>query len=388
MNEKLNNLSGSEKKAVIGLACQVSAQAHDSCFRTNDPETDIILQECFSSHWVGFWNTDYRHLYLIEAVTSDMDQNIAIVSELDTDVKYAVKNLLIKVMGDNVMAMLTASEIVQQIGLPTIPTPSYKKCTKIEKNTQEDDGTFKIDAVYARLTDVNAVRESDKVYTLKEDVEDPGVKVGANYNAWKSLGVCPTNGVVGYYNPKVNKETDEGTLYLLFCTGNLIIPVLEWGLEKLDEWDYREKCQNNKMLAFDKSGKRCEALRRMKKNSSPRYNIESTTAPDKKVVHFMATVLQRLEPGKLSRPSYTQRQIKLTYTKNGSHLELEVVGVVRPHNAKFENDDGRIITYRDTTNRHYYYEVETQPRDNSIVRVSLFRPNDSFDNHIEYRYTV
>lgn len=386
MNVFFSNLSASQKKAIAGLACMVSAQAHKGKFRTNSPEADIIVQQCFPSSWTGFWDTDYRHLYLTEAATSDMNMSLDIVSGLDTDVKYAVKNLLIEVMGDDAISMLTASHIVQQIGLPANSFPEPKKSPRVEKNTHEDDGTITFHAEYARLADVNAVRETDKVYTLKKDNEDQGVKVGANYDAWKSLGVCPTNGVVGYIDPHKTIDTPEGALRLLVCTDNLIIPVLDWGLEKLDEWEAREKSQNNTILALDKSGKRCEALRAMKKRHSPK-SPGQTANSDKTIVHFMATIQERFEPGKYYPPYYIQRQIHLTYTKRGSHLELEVIGVMRPRQAKFEKDDGRILTYRDTTNPYVYYEVETWPADNSVVRVSVFQPNASRD-YIEYRYTV
>ena len=101
----------------------------------------------------------------------------------------------------------------------------------------------------------------------------------------------------------------------------------------------------------------------------------------------MANVQERFEPGKYFPSNYIQRQIHLTYTKRGSQLELEVLGVMRPRYARFENDDGRIITYRDNTNPTAYYEVETEPEHNSIVRVSIFQLNKSLD-YVEYRYRI
>ena len=64
------------------------------------------------------------------------------------------------------------------------------------------------------------------------------------------------------------------------------------------------------------------------------------------------------------------------------------MGVMMPRHAVIENDDGRILTYRDTTNKTTYYEVETEPRDNSIVRVSVFQMLNLNMDYVEYRYTT
>lgn len=386
MNNKLVNLSSEQKKAVVGLACMIYAQAHGGRFRTNDPETDHIINECFTPQWNGFWDLDYRNLYLYEAATSDAERNIVILSELDILTKYAVKNLFVELIGDNVNAMLVAANILQKIGIqPTKTTPSTMS-NKVEKNTQEDDGTYDVKAVYARLADINAIRESNTVFTLKDNDVEQGIKVGANYNVWKENEVCPAKGLVGFYDPQKNVTTDEGTICFLICTKKLVIPVLMWGLEKIDKWEYEQKRQNNEILSYDKSGRKCVELQNMEKVTKP-YKSSVNPSPDKTVIRFLATIQERFEPGKYFPRNYIQRVINLTYTQFGSHLELEVVGVMRPRNAKFENDDGNVLTYRDNYNDSIYYEVETQQSDNTIIRVSIFQPNENSD-YIEYRYTI
>ena len=61
--------------------------------------------------------------------------------------------------------------------------------------------------------------------------------------------------------------TDEGWLCYLACEYSvgefLIVPVLEWGLELIGEWDFFDKQQNNHILVIDRSGRRCDALRDM-----------------------------------------------------------------------------------------------------------------------------
>ena len=124
-----------------------------------------------------------------------------------------------------------------------------------------------------------------------------------------------------------------------------MVPVMEWGLEKIDEWSYKEKVQNNKMISSDKSGKLCKELKEMDKPSGPTsYNKTESESTDKQVVHFVGTVQQRIEGGIEYPPNYIERHISLTYTKSGSELRLEVVGVLQPRIARFKNDNG-------TTNR-------------------------------------
>lgn len=390
MNEKLIQLTGAQKKAVVALACMVEAQGKGGHFKTIDPETDIIIRECFQADWVGNWDTEYRHQYLIGAVNMDMNKCLSIVSEFDELTKFAFKNLLLQIVGDSALAMLAAGQVLKGIQFET-PVASQPQKHKVEeKDTQEEDGTHVIaDAFFARLSDINAIRADNcsEVFTVKESADDPGKKCGANYDSWKEYGVCPTVGVVGYVNPKKRIVSSEGTAFFLICEDNLIVPVLEWGLERIDSWEYKEKRQNNRILIYDKSGKRCDALRAMKKSSAPSNRVSKNSYPDKKVVHFEAHTQDRFEPGKNFPTSFVLRNIILTYTVHGSHLELEVAGRMKPRHAVLEKDDGIILTYRDEYNKTAYYEVETDPNNNTVVRVSIFQKNEYFET-VEYRYTV
>ena len=383
MSDKLKQLSGEQKKAVVGLACKIVALGNDGHFRTDASEVQRIVEECFSGDWIGTWDDDYRHLYFARAVSQDSDENIRTVSALDMETKYAFKSMMIDLIGDNVMEMMTAAYVFKEIGLPAVAQPPKREIPRTARNTQEEDGTYVVeDAFFARLTDVGAIRgDRNKVFTLKEHADDPGEKVGSNFEAWEKEGVCPVKG-------DMKESTPEGALFYLICEDYLIVPVLEWGLERIDEWTYREKRQYNAILSCDRNGKLLAALRTQKKTSAPDATSDDASLnQDRKVVHFMANVQERFEPGKYFPSNYIQRQIHLTYTKRGSQLELEVLGVMRPRYARFENDDGRIITYRDNTNPTAYYEVETEPEHNSIVRVSIFQLNESLD-YVEYRYRI
>ena len=390
MSEKLIQLTGAQKKAVVALACMVEAHGKGGHFTINDPETKIITRECFQTDWMGNWDSEYRYQYLIEAVNMNKDKCLSIVSELNELEKFALKNLLLQVVGDNALAMLAAGDVLKGINFETPVAQQSPKHKAEEKNTQEEDGTHVIaDAFFARLSDINAIRADNcsEVFTVKESASDPGRKCGANYDSWKEYGVCPTVGVVGYVNPKKRIVSSEGTVFFLICEDNLIVPVLEWGLEKIDSWEYNEKRQNNRILIYDKSGKRCDVLRAMKKSSAPSRMVSKSNYSDKKVVHFEAHTQDRYESGKFFPTSYVLRNIILTYTVYGSHLEFEVAGRMKPRHAVLEKDDGVILTYRDEYNRTAYYEVETDPKDNTVVRVSIFQKNEFFET-VEYRYTI
>ena len=125
----------------------------------------------------------------------------------------------------------------------------------------------------------------------------------------------------------------------------------------------------------------------MKKPSAPTkpHKVEESHQ-DETVLRFDATVQQRIEAGKAFPANYINRSIRLTYSKHGSGLRLEVLGVMQPRSARFKNDDGKILTYFDMTRPYTYYEIETEPEHNTIVRVSIFQKNNFFQD-IEYRYT-
>lgn len=49
------------------------------------------------------------------------------------------------------------------------------------------------------------------------------------------------------------------------------------------------------------------------------------------------------------------------------------------------SDKNDVLTYQDKSNPGFKYEVETNPADNTIVRVSV---KVSFPMTVEYRYTL
>ena len=265
----------------------------------------------------------------------------------------------------------------------------FLEMPKGEQKTLEEGSAYELKDPFFRLNNIDAVRgEGNKVFTLIDEIDRTEAKVGAHYDYWLSEGICPVNGIVGYIDSRKNIDTPEGKLCYLVCTGNLIVPVLEWGLEKIDDWEYQDKVQNNKILSYDRSGKLCMELRNKKKTSSPTRQKSIFAVPeDRQVIHFAATIQQRIEGGRHFSPNYIRRNIRLTYTKRGSILNLEVIGIMQLRTARFKSDNGRVLTYEDTTRPFTFYEVETEPDHNSIVRVSIFQKNEHFED-IEYRYMI
>lgn len=100
-------------------------------------------------------------------------------------------------------------------------------------------------------------------------------------------------------------------------------------------------------------------------------------------ITFWATKQDRFEPGK-TYPTYNvPRTIELNYSPLGNEVTITVLGVMAPKHAVIVSDKNNVLTYRDTTNPAFMYEVETTPVDNTIIRVSV-----KVGGMIEYRYTL
>ena len=392
MSDRLKQLSPAQKKAIIMLACAVEAQSNNGKFTTNDPEVDMIARACFDNDWEGFHNPNFKHMFFGDAVRSDMDENIRIVSRLDDATKYAFKILLSDLAQDNAFRVIATASILHEVGFipPKNPTP---KKESTEKNVQEDDGThLQENTFFGRIIDLAAIRgENDTVFTLMNNINDEGTPLSANYVQWLKHGVCPAIGLVGRSYREEN--TPEGLLRYMYCSLErekcMIVPVLDGGLEEIDHWIEEDKRVNNRILAYDQSGERCRELRERNKNMpKPKRNYALTMAEmGKQIVHFNATHFERIEPGN-NRPSHPQsRRIDFTYTKNGSEVVIEVLHVMRPRYAKIDSDDGVTLTYKDKIFHDAYYEVETSTVDGSIVRFSLFQLNER-GQYKEMRYTI
>ena len=100
-------------------------------------------------------------------------------------------------------------------------------------------------------------------------------------------------------------------------------------------------------------------------------------------ITFWANMQDRFEVGKSYPTSYVQRTIELNYSPLGDEVTITILGVMQPKHARIVSDINNVLTYQDKDNPAFRYEVETNPLDNTIVRVSV-----KVGGMIEYRYTL
>lgn len=102
-------------------------------------------------------------------------------------------------------------------------------------------------------------------------------------------------------------------------------------------------------------------------------------------ITFLADRQDRFEPGKSFPTNHIQRVVVLDYSPLGNEVTISVVGVMQPKKARIVSDRNNVLTYQDLNNPGFRYEVETNPRDNTIVRVSV---KVSAPMTVEYRYSI
>ena len=102
-------------------------------------------------------------------------------------------------------------------------------------------------------------------------------------------------------------------------------------------------------------------------------------------IKFLANRQDRFEPGKVFPTNYIHRLIILEYSPLGNEVTITIDGFMKPKKAMIVSDINNILTYQDISNPGFKYEVETNPKDNTIVRVSV---KVSFPMTVEYRYSI
>lgn len=103
------------------------------------------------------------------------------------------------------------------------------------------------------------------------------------------------------------------------------------------------------------------------------------------IITFLSNKQDRFEPGKCFPTNFVKRLIILEYSPLGNEVTITIDGFMKPKKAVIVSDKNDILTYQDKSNPGFKYEVETNPADNTIVRVSV---KVSFPMTVEYRYTL
>lgn len=100
-------------------------------------------------------------------------------------------------------------------------------------------------------------------------------------------------------------------------------------------------------------------------------------------ITFYANKQDRFEVGQVYPTAFVQRIVVLDYAPTGDRVTISIPGIMEPKNARIVSDKNNVLTYQDMNNPFFRYEVETNPYDNTIVRVSIKVANER-----EYRYTL
>lgn len=378
MIDTLSNLTDSQKQAAITLACQVIASTTDSRINTLDEDL-IALADAFFPRP----DTESAMQFLQAGIQNGCDWCTSTVSSFTEEEKRAFRFIISNICHNNAMRVATAGLILSECGFQPV---SMKKDTQPTDERQygieqeEHDRGSSI-AKCARLVDVSAIRgECNEIFTLYVGDDPQPINVPANFEDWLSKELCPSAGMVGILAKE--RQTSEGKLYFISfrCKDKyIIVPTLSAGFENIEQYEWMVKGNNNFILAHDKGGSRCRSLREgiFEKKASPLYKDDSLR------IVFRATKQDRFEPGKYFPTSFVQRIITFDYNEMHDEVEINVKGVMRPKYARIVSDNGRVLTYKDTSNPMVRYEIETGS-ENQIIRFSMIVDFPK----IEYRYTI
>ena len=386
MVEVLNNLPAEKKQAAILAACSVVSCTTDGRIRSNDPDIISIAEAFLPAGWDG--SVDMMEFMQLLQSGIQMGQNRCkqLLSTFVQVEQNAYRFLLNSLIHDNAKKMITAAFIMKDCGFSVPGRDQSPKSTPTNYGIEEDESypVTELDPnPLVRIIDTSAVRSDEgELFTILGEDNREMEKVRTGFSEWLSKEWCPSNGMIGQICKK--KQTSEGILDYVMCTVKgeyvMVIPILEQGLEHIDDYEYSTKHLNNFILAHDKDGKRCNDLR----NGVFAKKTAAKEAHNLRRIRFMATRHTKFINGVQQVPDYVQRLITLDYNARGSEVTLTVVGVMQPRHARIAGDSGNVLTYKDMNNPFWTYEVETNSLDNTIIRVSYFDSSIGF----EYRYTI
>lgn len=237
MSARFYNITEKQQEAVIYLSCHVVAINNDGLldFSKHFDDFAVIFNECFG--WDVYLDFDKVHKAIIQTRQCVYSACIKELSSLSAQDKEWLTNLLEKIAGGSNTRQAAVKEIIQGI------SNSHK--SRVETNKDENPRH----PFFARLADASLIRESDEIFTVHTDHASlTKNNVACNYEYWASKKLTPRAGLVGIVQKQI--KTSEGYLCFLVCEMDLIVPVLEHGLEKIDQSQYMYKRANNKVLSF------------------------------------------------------------------------------------------------------------------------------------------
>jgi|GEM_PF-4647039 hypothetical protein len=372
MIETLSDLTHEQRVAIMLLGAQVISSTTEGKINTADEDfrkiADAILE--FPSLESG--------IVLNECISMDAQRCIGLLSSLSNVEKNAVRFIISSICHDNATRAFVAGSIMKKCGFQTFADQEQRNAANRYSGREDEDQGTVINDAYVRLIDTGAIRfEPVETFTLYIGDSPQPVEINSDFNDWIQKEWCPSNGMVGIICKK--ESTDEGTLCFVVFNNKIVVPILEDGLEQIEDYDWRLKSVNNFILAHDKGGKRCQDLR--DGIHEPRAE-KLKKVSNKRRIKYVASKQDRFQIGQYFPTSFVERIITLDYDESGTEVDINVLGIMQPKHARLYEDTGRVLKYSDTSLPGYRYEVETDPETNEIVRFSIF-----VGDFVEYRYT-
>lgn len=228
------HLAEKQKYAIVALSCQVISANNNGILDISKQydEWSVVFEACFG------WNLSFDFYKIRNVIIKTRQYSyIACLNELSQIADGEKKNfiaLINRIVGDSGERREMASKIIKGISEP-----------KLSRN--DDQGEAPVtEPVFARLTTTAYIKNSSEIFNIRTEYETLSVRCNREY--WTSRRLTPRAGLVGFVAKQV--QIDEGTLCYLICEADLIIPTLKVGLEVIDQNQYMNKRQNNRILSF------------------------------------------------------------------------------------------------------------------------------------------
>ena len=375
MDPVLEKLSPQQKISALKVGLAVVASTNEGSIRSNDPDIITLVQGLYGSFSDESQFPEVLMKRVQQAIQMTEPESNSLLKEFSIEEQSAFKVLLGDIYHDEVVRQVIAGALLQEGGFVP-PKGAATEKPKAKPALQQHS--------LVEITDVAAVREdNDECFNLflanseEEARHLPPQRMRANFDTWINAGLCPTEGMTGIVMK--TKESPEGTLYYVAIEDFMVIPMLDFGIDVIDEGTFTRYRQNNKFHSYDPEGTRCRSL-----EASPRIvkdKVYRKTDPGKVILNVVTHILRRYENGVLVSDAYNDRLVILEYSDHGRRLDLTVHMSMQTKHAQMVKDDGSVLYYKDIDVPWARYEVETGP-DNETVRVSIFTGPTEYQYHI------
>lgn len=245
----LRNLPEYIREAIARMAMKTMSEGYDSASIPSDVRQ--LLSDLFGD--VDSANP-YPRMASIMCI-SDTQAEI-ILSMLEHDELSALRGYLCGLAGSDMTRKQKALTILERIGAPeTSENESEEPAAEVQ---EEEGGEFRKPDL-AVIVDVSAVRsDAGEAFQIKLGEDGVAQEVRGCYDSWRQSGLCPAKGEVGFILKK--KNLPEGVLCYLVVLNDLVVPVFEAGLRKVEVMEYAKRRTYNRIMAYDRCNARLSKL--------------------------------------------------------------------------------------------------------------------------------